>query len=224
MSTGTKLDISVICAPAYWQFLLTEKHVVNPVLPSNCGVKKIVRVAYKSYQMNLPFDMCGVKPCNGKISMSHKDKLEEVQRERDHHFSRNFRIIKTSGSGYQICREFTKNQCSTCKHGKSNSKCSGKSCYKCFIKQDDVDCKVHKDNSSHKREAAAISKKLYSSQKNLVSDFRTVEFLLMGRYKTFKLGWEKNQSICTRGGGTTRRTLLYSLLGIIHNFKDILSL
>ena len=46
-STGTNLDISVICAPAYWQFLLIGKDVVRPVLPSNCGAKTFVRIAYK---------------------------------------------------------------------------------------------------------------------------------------------------------------------------------
>ena len=145
--TGTNLDISVICAPAYWQFLLIGKDVVRPVLPSNCGAKTFVRIAYKSYQMVLPFDMFGVKPYNRKIAMSHKGKLEEVQRERDHHFFRNLRVKKTSGSGYQICREFTKTHCSTCKHGKANAKCAGKWCAKCCRKQDDVECKVHKDNS-----------------------------------------------------------------------------
>ena len=66
-STGTNLDISVICAPAYWQFLLTEKHVVRSFLPSNCGAKTSVWISYKSYQMDLKFDICRVKPYNGKI-------------------------------------------------------------------------------------------------------------------------------------------------------------
>ena len=85
-STGTKLDIFVICAPAYCQFMLIENNLVRPVIPSNCGARKFIQIAYKLYQMNLTFDMCGVKPYNGKISMSYKEKLEEVNRERDHHF------------------------------------------------------------------------------------------------------------------------------------------
>ena len=44
--------------------------------------------------MDLSFDMCGVKPYNGKIATSHKDKLEEVQRERDHNFFWNLRVKK----------------------------------------------------------------------------------------------------------------------------------
>ena len=92
--TGTNLDISVSCAPAYWQFLLTEKNVVRPVLPSNCGSKAFFRIAYTLYQMDLLFYICGVKTYNGKISTSHNDKMEEVQRERDHHISRNLRVKK----------------------------------------------------------------------------------------------------------------------------------
>ena len=61
-STGTSLDMYVIFSPAYYQFLLTEKHVVRPVLPSNCGAKTFFRIAYKLYQMELPFGTCGVKP------------------------------------------------------------------------------------------------------------------------------------------------------------------
>ena len=60
-STGTNLDISVIFAAAYWQFLLTEKHVVRPVLSSNCDAKTFFPIAYKSYQIDLPFGICGVK-------------------------------------------------------------------------------------------------------------------------------------------------------------------
>ena len=92
MSTGTKLDISVICAPAYWQFLLTEKHVMRPCLPSNCGAKTLVQIAYKSYQMYLQFYICGIKPYNGKTAMSYKDELEEVHRERYHHVFWNLRV------------------------------------------------------------------------------------------------------------------------------------
>ena len=89
--------------------------------------------------------------------MSHKEKLEEVQRERYHQFSRNLRV-KKSGSGYIICHKFTESHSSTCKHSKGNAKCSEKWCSKCFRKQDDFECKVHKDNSSHKRKAAKNSK------------------------------------------------------------------
>ena len=46
-STGTTLDISVICDPASWQFMLTGKHVVISVLPSNCGAKTFVPISYK---------------------------------------------------------------------------------------------------------------------------------------------------------------------------------
>ena len=66
-STGTNLDISVICDTAYWQFLLTEKHVVRSFLPSNCGAKTSVWISYKSYQMDLKFDICRVKPYNVKF-------------------------------------------------------------------------------------------------------------------------------------------------------------
>ena len=75
-STGASLDISVIYAPAYWKFLLIEKHVVRPVLPSNFGSKTFVCIAYKSYQMYLPFYMCVVKPYNVKIATIHKENLE----------------------------------------------------------------------------------------------------------------------------------------------------
>ena len=44
--------------------------------------------------MDLPFDMCGFKPYNGEITMSRKENLEEVQREKDHHFFRNLRVKK----------------------------------------------------------------------------------------------------------------------------------
>ena len=94
MSTGTNLDISVICAPAYWQFLLTEKHVVRPVLTSDFGAKIFFLIAYKLYQMDLPFYMCGVKTYTGKIATSHNYKLEGVQSDRDHHFFWNLRVKK----------------------------------------------------------------------------------------------------------------------------------
>ena len=40
-----------------------------------------------------------------KESNSRKDKLEEVQRERDNHVFRNLGVKKTSGSSYHIFRE-----------------------------------------------------------------------------------------------------------------------
>ena len=44
-STGTNLDISVICAPEHCQFMFTDRHVVVPVLPIYCDVKCFVRIA-----------------------------------------------------------------------------------------------------------------------------------------------------------------------------------
>ena len=73
--TFISLDISVVCYPEYWHFLLTEKYVLRPVLPSNFCAKTFIWIAYKSYQMDLQFDMCGFKPYNGKIAISHKCKL-----------------------------------------------------------------------------------------------------------------------------------------------------
>ena len=106
--TGTSLDISVICAPAYWQFLLTEKHVVISILPSNCDAKKRFWVAYISYHMNLPFNVCGVKPYNGNKKISHKDKLEEVLEGDKPEIFTKPESKKTSASVYQICGKFEK--------------------------------------------------------------------------------------------------------------------
>ena len=43
--TVTNLDISVICAPEHCQFMLTDRHVVVPVLPIYCDVKCFVRIS-----------------------------------------------------------------------------------------------------------------------------------------------------------------------------------
>ena len=43
----------------------------------------------------------------------------------------------------------------------------------------------------------------------------TVDFVLVGRYKIFKLGWEKSKYFYPGGGGKTRRTPLY-LVGRAH--------
>ena len=81
-----------------------------------------------------------------------------MQREIDHHFFRNLRIKKTSGNGYQILSGFTKlivHHASIAKHTQSVLVSNVLN----VAEKNDVECKVHKDNSSYKRKASAISKK-----------------------------------------------------------------
>lgn len=156
---GGKINVSVHTAPSYWKFLLTEDHVIEPVIPGNCTAKTFVRIAYKAYQMNLPYDMCGVSPHNGTIAKSHREKMETIQKsDWEQQPFRNMVAMAVSKGGYEIRREYKKLDCSKCEHGRANARCVGKWCAKCCRKQDEKECNAHKDNLHQKRKAVAISK------------------------------------------------------------------
>lgn len=152
------ISISVHTTPSYWKFLLTKDHVIEPVIPGNCDAKTFIRIAYKAYQMKLPYNMCGVNPHNGTIAKSHREKVETVQREWEQKPFRNMVVRSAKGGGYEIRREYKKLNCSKCEHGRANARCIGKWCSKCCRAQKGKRCNAHKDSLNQKRKAVGISK------------------------------------------------------------------
>ena len=49
-------------SPSFWEFLLSSDHVLRVNHPNRYGIKLLIRLAYKAFQMKLPFDSNGLAP------------------------------------------------------------------------------------------------------------------------------------------------------------------
>jgi hypothetical protein len=70
--------IDVHVSPHFWGFFFDEKKVLKAVAPDRCRTKTLVRLAYKSFQMELPFEDGDIDPTSEVIAMSHRKKIEEM--------------------------------------------------------------------------------------------------------------------------------------------------
>lgn len=63
----------------YWRFLLSKPHILRPADESNLSAKVLVRIAYKSYQMGLGYDVSALNPTDGYLPNNIVKKIEAMK-------------------------------------------------------------------------------------------------------------------------------------------------
>ena len=111
--------------PQFWHFLL-----VDPTLQSwwtDSPSRTLVRLAYKSYDMGIPFSRSSLSLTNGELFTSHRKKVEEMKEKWDDYPFIDYKLKSKSKKSYVFVRVKTECQCGR----KANLKCISKKCSKC---------------------------------------------------------------------------------------------
>ena len=155
--------ISLHVSPHFWEFFFSsEKERVLKATRTGLGMRTFIRLAYKSYEMKIPFlevDTDGVNlwDMNETIFSSHTKKVEEMNKEWELSPFRYCKINKAAG-GYRLERVIQKLDCANCKVGKANKKCVQLFCSRC-CKKTDKKCGVHKKKSKNTGKEKESNKK-----------------------------------------------------------------
>lgn len=141
--------ISIHVAPAFWEFFFSPaKDRTLRASRTGVGLKTFVRLAYKSFQMQIPYskeDPDGNKFMNAKEKFfsSHKKKIEEINEKWGAKSPfHNYSIVSKQGAFY-LKSLSKKIDCGNCMIGKANKSCVQSFCKKCCVKTD-VKCSAHK--------------------------------------------------------------------------------
>ena len=120
----------------FWDFLFSE-HILRS-WQTDSPARTLVRLAFKSYQMGLPFSQGSLNLLDGELFVSHKKKVEEMEVKWDAYPYRQYKL-ESSKKSYRFRKIRAE-----CPYGrKANLKCAVEKCSKCCSK-DPVVCKAHK--------------------------------------------------------------------------------
>jgi hypothetical protein len=64
--------------PEFWRFFLSSDHVLRAVRPRQAKAKTLVRLAFKSFEMNLPFNDCAIDSKSERLPRSQKEKVDRL--------------------------------------------------------------------------------------------------------------------------------------------------
>ena len=128
---------------SFWNFLLSPDHILRVNHPRRYGAKSLVRLAYKSFQMKLPFDSNGLDPFTETIAKSHVDKLKEMENWKESPVF-TLKANKAKKGGYELVSRINKKECMKCQTGTRNKQCKFKMCSKCCVRSGS-DCPTHKN-------------------------------------------------------------------------------
>jgi hypothetical protein len=76
---GQPAKFTVGASAHFWEFILSESHVLKAVNPERAKARSLVRMAYKSFEMGLPFDDSGIDPGSEVLYKSHQDKFHAMK-------------------------------------------------------------------------------------------------------------------------------------------------
>jgi hypothetical protein len=75
---GQPTKFTVEVSPYFWEFLLSEHHTLKAVNPQQTRARSLVRMAFKAFEMGLPFHDHGIDPGSELLFRSHKEKIEQM--------------------------------------------------------------------------------------------------------------------------------------------------
>ena len=131
------VSTEVVTSPEFWDFLVFD-HTLRS-WSTDSPARTLVRLAYKSYQMELPYAEGTLSLLDGEVFASHKKKVEEMELKwEDYPFS-NYQLKKKTKKSFKFRKYYTECPCGR----KGNLYCISEKCSKCCRKQVS-DCKVHK--------------------------------------------------------------------------------
>jgi hypothetical protein len=75
------LSFEIKVHPHFWRWFFSRDHVLAAVRPKQAKTRTLVRLAYKSLDMRLPFDDGGIDAESEKLPFSHKEKLDRLNQD-----------------------------------------------------------------------------------------------------------------------------------------------
>jgi len=97
------LKVQFHVSPAFWEFYFSPTHTLELTKPESAKAKSLVRIAYKAFQMGLPFLTGGVDPTSELLVNSHFDKIQEMKEWEKSPFQ-NYQVV-VAGGGKWKCQE-----------------------------------------------------------------------------------------------------------------------
>ena len=123
-----------LVSPQYWHFILSDSTVHSRGTDSQA--RTLVRLAYKSYQMCLPFLKTSLSLFSVEVFASHKRKVNEMERDWAEYQFSDFKLKVKSRKSFTFIRRRSECKCGR----KANIQCKILQCSKCCRSQE---CKVH---------------------------------------------------------------------------------
>ena len=120
----------------FWRFLLDER--ILQAWRTDSPARTLVRLAYKSYQMGLPFSMSDLSLCDGKLFSSHMKKVEEMKNDWGLYPFSDYKLKVVSKKTSIFGRARADCSCGL----KANLRCISNKCSKC-CRSALQNCKVH---------------------------------------------------------------------------------
>ena len=126
----------------FWDFLFCDR--VLRSWQTDSPTRTLVRLAFKSQQLGVPFDKGDLSLLDGEVFASHKKKHEEMQANWEQYPFKNFRLkSKSKKKSYRFITAYLECFCGR----KANLNCNYKKCSKCCSKEVG-ECKAHKNKHS----------------------------------------------------------------------------
>ena len=123
-------------SPEYWHFLLVDRTLQS--WRAENPAQTLVRLAFKSYQMKLPFSTSFLSLLDGILFVSHQKKIHEMESKwKDYPFSE-YKLKQKTGKSFYFIRFRVECACGR----KGNLRCVSQQCAPCCRKDSNV-CKVH---------------------------------------------------------------------------------
>ena len=124
-------------APEFQHFLLEDNTIQS--WRTDSPARTLVRMAFKSFEMELPFSMSSLSITDGLLFTSHKRKVEKMKREWSAYPFSEYSLRTKGKKSFVFVRTIANCSCGK----KANLKCVGLMCSKCCISNTTV-CSVHK--------------------------------------------------------------------------------
>ena len=125
-----------IVSPEFWHFWLISRTLQS--WRTDSPARTLVRLAYKSYQMKLPFSFSSLSLLDGVLFTSHQKKILEMKAKWPEYPFCDFKLRAKSKKSFVFEQMRTECECGR----KANKKCAFSKCSKCCSKES-TNCKVH---------------------------------------------------------------------------------
>jgi hypothetical protein len=142
------MDVETILPAPLWHFLLHDRTLRTLLV--TVPVQTCIRLAFKSFQMNLPFEFGDIKINDGAFFKSHLAKLEQLEKWDKNPFV-GMEVRKGPSQSYLLIRSKNHVACASISSHKANAKCALRMCKACCMKNP-ARCGAHK--GPHKKAAA----------------------------------------------------------------------
>ena len=131
VETSDPENFKISVDPELWKFLYDCDHrTIYPVKDiEKLGAKSAVRITFKAFEMDIPFNLRGIELSNERLACSHKVKIDKMKDWIKSPFA-DFEVEKRN-TYYLLKKKSKKVNCIECIKGRANKNCLYKRCKKC---------------------------------------------------------------------------------------------